>query len=147
MIVAVPEENLYEQGIWPSMFNPDHKATFRLDSSASWSPVSYDLRKLVADLPDAEVLEAEVQDAGYDRRLQRHGVGFVGRLAHFVDRVHKAIFRRTRVRLRALDALFDKAAWCFGKPIDQTLGEALAQIQVVVRKSAPCRQYGGFKVC
>src|SRR6202030_2351934 len=30
MILLVPEENLYEQGHWPSLFNSDHKWTFRL---------------------------------------------------------------------------------------------------------------------
>ncbi|MBK8741304.1 MAG: class I SAM-dependent methyltransferase [Betaproteobacteria bacterium] len=30
LILVVPDEDLYEQGIWPSIFNRDHKATFRL---------------------------------------------------------------------------------------------------------------------
>lgn len=29
IITIVPDEDLYEQGIWPSIWNPDHKATFR----------------------------------------------------------------------------------------------------------------------
>ena len=39
LVLVVPHEDLYEQGFWPSIFNPDHKATFRLDGTASWSPV------------------------------------------------------------------------------------------------------------
>src|SRR5207248_8033308 len=38
LIVVVPHEDLYEQGIWPSIFNLDHKATFRLDKEETWSP-------------------------------------------------------------------------------------------------------------
>ena len=37
---AVPHENLYEQGHWPSRFNPDHKTTWRIGIEPSWSPVS-----------------------------------------------------------------------------------------------------------
>src|SRR5579859_7890608 len=43
-VLVVPHEDLYEQGFWPSIFNRDHKATFRLDGSSSWSPVSFDIR-------------------------------------------------------------------------------------------------------
>ena len=69
MVIVVPDEDLYEQGIWPSLFNPDHKATFNLGKQNSWSPVSRDLGALVRALPDAEIIEACVHDKGYDRRL------------------------------------------------------------------------------
>src|SRR5688572_10029921 len=48
LVLVVPHEDLYEQGIWPSIFNRDHKSTFRLDTPGSWSNVSHDIRKLVA---------------------------------------------------------------------------------------------------
>lgn len=35
MIITVPHEDLYEQRIWPSIFNSDHKATFRLNQADS----------------------------------------------------------------------------------------------------------------
>ena len=72
LIIVVPDEDLYEQGIWPSAFNSDHKATFRLDRPSSWSPVSHDLRALVAALPSSEVIECSIQDQGYDRKLMRN---------------------------------------------------------------------------
>ena len=31
MVIVVPDEDLYEQGAWPSLFNRDHSATFRLN--------------------------------------------------------------------------------------------------------------------
>lgn len=66
LIVVVPHEDLYEQGFWPSLFNPDHKSTFRLGQGTSWSPVSFDLLDLVSSLPRAEVVSAEVHDCKYD---------------------------------------------------------------------------------
>ena len=69
LVLVVPDEDLYEQGIWPSLFNPDHKATFRLDTDLSWSPVSYEARSLVAALPGARILSAERHDRHYDYAL------------------------------------------------------------------------------
>jgi hypothetical protein len=42
LIVVVPHEDLYEQGIWPSRFNSDHKATFQLGAVSKFSPVLLD---------------------------------------------------------------------------------------------------------
>ena len=42
IITVVPEENLYEQHLWPPRFNKDRKSTFRLGGKESWSPVSFD---------------------------------------------------------------------------------------------------------
>jgi hypothetical protein len=134
MITTVPEENLYEQGIWPSVFNPDHKATFRLDKSASWSPISYDLRELVAALPSSEILEAAIQDAGYNHRLKRHGISPVG---GFVRRARISVLRRVGVDSRPINAFSEQVEFYFGYPLDQTRRDALAQIQVVARKRLP----------
>lgn len=133
LVVAVPHEDLYEQGIWPSIFNVDHKATFRLDKKASWSPVSYDLRNLVQELEGADIESIAVQDAGYDYRWRRRGFYFVGKFAH---RISQKIFARARTEFRPQDHIEDRIVWFLGKPLDQTLDGALAQIQVVVRKRA-----------
>jgi hypothetical protein len=60
LVIVVPDEDLYEQGMWPSRFNTDHKATFNLGESKSWSPVSYDIEALVQALPRAEIIEARL---------------------------------------------------------------------------------------
>jgi SAM-dependent methyltransferase len=135
MIVTVPEENLYEQGFWPSLFNSDHKATFRLGGSESWSPVSYDLEKLVNSLPGARIVQAEVQDAGYDRRKQRRGLKGFGRLVGYFRRVRGATFGLLGVSAPAIQGKLERLEQRFGWPVDQTLGNALAQIQIVARKS------------
>ena len=48
LVVLVPDEDLYEQGVWPSTYNPDHKHTFTVCKTASWSPVSVNLTDLAA---------------------------------------------------------------------------------------------------
>ena len=69
MITVVPHEDLYEQFTWPSIFNHDHKATFRLGGSDSWSPVSIDILAACQNLPDAEVIEHRIYDENYDYDL------------------------------------------------------------------------------
>jgi SAM-dependent methyltransferase len=57
LIVTVPDEDLYEQGAWPSRFNRDHKWTFTMAKPASWSPRSVNVVDLVRQF--AEALELE----------------------------------------------------------------------------------------
>ena len=49
-IITVPDEDLYEQGYWPSKWNGDHKHTFTIYKKKSWSPVSINILDLVIDL-------------------------------------------------------------------------------------------------
>jgi SAM-dependent methyltransferase len=48
LVICVPDEDLYEQGVWPSTFNSDHKTSFTLCKAKSWSPVSVNVFLLVA---------------------------------------------------------------------------------------------------
>jgi len=131
MVTVVPHEDLYEQGIWPSIFNPDHKATFRLDKSTSWSPRSFDIRQLHAKLPGSRVISAEVQDAGYDYGVQ----GKYGDARRRIPGAGKVYRLGGRVGFgNALGRGLRKVAFLGGLNIDQTTGQALAQIQVVARK-------------
>jgi hypothetical protein len=66
LLIVVPDEDLYEQGHWPSRFNPDHKWTFTLHKTHSWSPVSINLAELVATLPGHRVEWLRTLDSGYD---------------------------------------------------------------------------------
>lgn len=134
MIITVPHEDLYEQGFWPSIFNPDHKGTFRLDKPDSWSPVSHDVRELMEQLPDAKILEVEIQDAGYDYRWKRRGIHLAGRIAYRLSRMIPGLKSKP---FHPQQNVIDRVVWYLGKPVDQTQGEAVAQIQVVVRKLAP----------
>lgn len=66
MLVVVPDEDLYEQGVWPSRYNGDHQWTFTIHKAQSWSPVSLNLSELIADLPGHTTLWLRRLDTGYD---------------------------------------------------------------------------------
>ena len=53
MVITVPDEDMYEQGIFPSTFNADHKWTFTIFKALSWSERSRNLTELVSGLGDA----------------------------------------------------------------------------------------------
>jgi SAM-dependent methyltransferase len=129
----VPDEDLYEQGIFPSRFNGDHKATFTVSKMHSWSSKSINVLDLANSLPGGETVSLVLQDHGYDRRLLRHGR--LGPLAAFL-----------RLFVRA--AGFAERKWGVKIPVPERLIEAftvvdqtkrpgvLAQIQCIVRKSS-----------
>jgi SAM-dependent methyltransferase len=48
LVLTFPDEDLYEQGVFPSTINPDHKHTFTICKAASWSTVSVNVTDLVA---------------------------------------------------------------------------------------------------
>jgi SAM-dependent methyltransferase len=66
VVVTVPDEDLYEQGVFPSRSNTDHKASFTIFKPRSWSPRSINVIDLVAGLGAAvEVVKIELLDATY----------------------------------------------------------------------------------
>jgi SAM-dependent methyltransferase len=69
LFFIVPDEDLYEQGVFPSRFNPDHKVTFTISKAKSWSPVSLNVLDLAQSLPNGQLVKIVLQDQGYDRRL------------------------------------------------------------------------------
>jgi SAM-dependent methyltransferase len=72
MIVLVPDEDLYEGGRFPSTYNADHKATFTISKTKSWSPRSYNLLQLLGGLgPAAEVVKLELLDGTHRYKLPR----------------------------------------------------------------------------
>jgi SAM-dependent methyltransferase len=133
LFFLVPDEDLYEQGVFPSRFNPDHKATFTISKARSWSPVSINVLDLARSLPGGELVSLVLHDHGYDRSLLRHGKGgAVARGLRFSFRVYNGL------RRRGLPAfpMFDR--WqARHTAVDQTmLPDVLAQIQCIVRKRA-----------
>jgi SAM-dependent methyltransferase len=72
LIVLVPDEDLYEQGYWPSRYSPENRWSFTLFKTRSWSPVSLNLIELVQVLgASADIRRLEVIDAGFRHRLPR----------------------------------------------------------------------------
>ncbi len=73
LIVSVPDEDLYEQGQWPSTYNTDHKATFTLYKTASWSPVSVNVFTLLEKFAaQAQPLSVNTIDHAYRYRAPRY---------------------------------------------------------------------------
>lgn len=66
LIFLVPDEDLYEQGIWPSLFNTDHKHTYTIGKDVTWSPASKNIVDLLTLLPRHKILSMRIIDTGYD---------------------------------------------------------------------------------
>lgn len=73
LVISVPDEDLYEQGVFPSTFNRDHKWTFTIRKRKSWSEKSINLLELLNDLDDeAEVQKIELLNSSYRYLLPRY---------------------------------------------------------------------------
>lgn len=130
LFLIVPDEDLYEQGMFPSRFNHDHKSTFTLGKKKSWSPRSFNVFELCAELPGAQVEGIVLNDIGYDRGNTYHGVRQRGPLRP-LRRFYESLAKRGM--MPRLPAFERQTASNFVR--DQTAGEAMAQIEAVVRKA------------
>lgn len=73
LVITVPDEDLYEQGVFPSTFNSDHKWTFTVWKEKSWSPKSINLLVLASELgPQADIVKIELLHATYRANLPRY---------------------------------------------------------------------------
>ena len=135
LILVVPDEDLYEQGNWPSLFHGDHKNTFRLNKNNSWSPVSFDLEELVKNLPNVQIISSEIQDEYYDYQLKTSYPPEYKRIPLLLRALKK--IRKIPLVGKALLVKYENILFkYFGFPIDQTMRDALAQIQIVTHKVA-----------
>jgi SAM-dependent methyltransferase len=76
MICLIPDEDLYEQGKFPSTFNADHKHTFTIHKRKSWSKDSINLFNLLSNTDySIEIKKIELLDAtfryDYNRYIQK----------------------------------------------------------------------------
>jgi SAM-dependent methyltransferase len=70
LICIVPDEDLYEQGVFPSTFNADHKHTFTVHKRTSWSSNSINLVHLLTSIDTSvRILKIELLDATFRYRL------------------------------------------------------------------------------
>jgi SAM-dependent methyltransferase len=60
LIVCAPEVDGYEQGYWPSRWNPQHHFAFTASTDVSWCPANLNLAELVGVLPGHKLLRLEV---------------------------------------------------------------------------------------
>jgi len=72
IVITVPDEDLYEQGAFPSTYNKDHKWTFTSHKSNSWSTKSINLIDLVKSLGfKCQLLSLRLEDSAYRYQLPR----------------------------------------------------------------------------
>jgi len=72
LILTVPDEDLYEQGVWPSTYNLDHKWSFTINKVESWSPKSINVFDLISSLGAiCETKKIELLDSEYRYKLPR----------------------------------------------------------------------------
>lgn len=70
LICIIPDEDLYEQGIFPSTFNNDHKHTFTIYKKKSWTTKSINVTELLMNLKQKiEIKKIELLDATYRYNL------------------------------------------------------------------------------
>ena len=133
LFVVVPDEDLYEQGVFPSRFNDDHKATFTISKAQSWSSNSINVLDLGNSLPCGQIISLVLQDHRFDRSLVSFGntqPSFIIRIvAKLLPFFNKVIGNNTKVGLNRLMSTYF--------PCDQTSSSnyAQAQIQLIVKKT------------
>lgn len=72
LVVIVPDEEMYEQGVWPSTFNSDHKWSFVMQGAFCQLPKSVSVMEMVTMLNNtvpparAELLELRRLHATFD---------------------------------------------------------------------------------
>lgn len=71
LIVTIPEEDMYEQGHWPSRFNGDHKWTFTMAKTVSWSPKSINVIDIIKAFAASAALDRLVLHRDFYREALR----------------------------------------------------------------------------
>jgi SAM-dependent methyltransferase len=135
LFLIVPDEDLYEQGNWPSRYNTDHKWSFTISKRRSWSPKSINLLNLTKEL-GLELISLELQDNNFDYQIYHHnngktrGAWWSHRLWRWFKKISKP-FRGSKI-----EVLLSRFYSAFGSNFDQTWmgGDRLAQIQLIARK-------------
>lgn len=66
MVLLLPDEDMFEQGVWPSEYtNGDHLTSWTIWKSVSWSPESINITDFFKIYPEMEILKIEKLDATY----------------------------------------------------------------------------------
>lgn len=130
LFILVPDEDLYEQGHFPSRYNTDHKWTFTIAKEKSWSPKSVNVVDLIKSL-GGETVSIKLQDNNYDYKIYSHSKGW---WSHRLWRWFKKVSRPFQGT--SAEVCLSRFYRIFGSSFDQTWmgGDRLAQIQIIVRK-------------
>ena len=124
-ICIVPDEQLYEQGFFPSIFNSDHKATFSINEPPSKRKhhqhfVSELIHNLETKGYRIKIEYLSRQDANYNYNLLRSSL-----IARILFKISRRLFYKLRVFLLKLNLM----------PKDQTLqANTCAQICFILQR-------------
>jgi SAM-dependent methyltransferase len=128
LFILVPDEDLYEQGVFPSRYNSDHKATFTIAKAQSWSPISQNVLQLAQSLANGQIVSLELQDRLYDRSMLSFGQNKPDYFVRGVAKLTRLLGGANAPSVRRL------LTWFY--PVDQTMvRNAQAQIQLIVKKA------------
>lgn len=132
LFLFVPDEDLYEQGVFPSRFALDHKATFTISKAKSWSPKSINVLELAKNLPGGQIISLELQDRGYDHLIRGFGKLQPDFFARFIAKFNGLFSKVISTDCTKALRRFLNSFWT----VDQTQApfEAQAQIQLIVKK-------------
>ena len=128
LFVIIPDEDLYEQGVFPSRFNSDHKHTFTISKNCSWSNVSVNILDLINTIPNSEIVNIELQNNNYDYILYSHGPRRYNLIFNLFYKFIVKIFGNRAYHL--VEKYFIRY-----KAVDQTkYDNVVAQIQFIIKK-------------
>jgi SAM-dependent methyltransferase len=99
LVLVVPDEDLFEQGVWPSTFNTDHKWSFTIGKSRSWCPKSVNLIDLLRDVLDQVcIIKLELLDINYYYGIGRNAQTMTMMGESAIEIVLRRLVVSTRVR-------------------------------------------------
>ena len=130
LFILVPDEDLYEQGVFPSRFNPDHKWTFTISKSQSWSPKSINILDLIQTI-DAKLVSLKLQDHNFDYAIYSH------RSSYWSRKCWRWFQRASRhYKNSKFEIILSHFYYFLGAGFDQSSmgGNRLSQIQFILQK-------------
>ncbi len=130
LFILVPDEDLYEQGVFPSRFNSDHKWTFTISKSKSWSSKSINILELISTV-DAKLISLKLQDHNFDYAIYSHRSSYWSRKMWKWFKRTSRLFRDTQ-----FEVVWSRLFYYLGACFDQTSmgGSRLSQIQFILQK-------------
>ncbi len=131
ILMDTDQHAIYQDG---NIINDDHKSTFTISKRTSWSEKSYNLIDIVNKLPNSKLIKIELQDTDYKRSLLHHSV-YTRTTAYKAinwSRKFSSLFKAFGLR----DTINQAICKLFKLPIDQSHHNALAQIFVILQKTA-----------
>ncbi len=94
LVLTVSDEDLYEQGNFPSIFNNSHKKTFSIYKQMSWSGKHYNLLDIIQKLNTVTCRKIELIDSNYDYSLYGKGVDQTYNFADGVEACIEVILKK-----------------------------------------------------